>query len=75
MLAQYALHGGTRYAEQVGELGGGALAGVGLGDDLGALGTGKARPSSKVPPRLTRVGKPVHGPLADHGALELGERA
>ena len=48
MLAQLALHGRARHAEQVGELGGGALAGLSLGDDLGALGGGEARPAPQA---------------------------
>ena len=75
MLAQHTLHGGAGYAEEAGELGRGALAGFRLGDDLGALLTGKARPASKMPACFARVRQPVHGSLADHGALELGERA
>jgi hypothetical protein len=51
------------------------LSGFRLGDDLGALLARKARPASKVSAGAARVRQPVHGPLADHGALELGERA
>lgn len=54
---------------------GGALAGLHLGDDLSALQAGKAWPPVKVPAGLARIRQAVHGPLADHCALKLRERA
>ena len=75
MLAQDALNGRARHAEQAGELGRGALARFRLGDDFGALGGGKAWSPSKVPAGFAGVRESVHGSLADHGALKLGECA
>jgi len=54
-------------------VGQGNLGRILLGDDLGALLAGEARPASKVPAGFASVRQPVHGPLADHGTLELGE--